>query len=151
MSSYGQCYNVVTRVGLSCRMGQRGLPRRGRQWANYGFESWRMRGVSSLGTTRTTPYCYHKQPASALGFCGIGNAPMRPQQNSHWRAKYQAQLARLKPLITILSVWAISCAHRLARSRASGGAVRDAKKATKYLSNNSLLPDKSIKKRRLLH
>ena len=51
-----------------------------------------------------------------------------------------------KPLITILSVWAISCAHRLARSRASGGAVRDAKKATKYLSNNSLLPDKSIKK-----
>ena len=88
--------------------------------------------MSSLGTIRTTPYCYHKLLAGALGFCGIENAPERPQQNSHWRAKYQVR--------------EISYAHRLARSNASDGAVRDAKKATKYLSNNSLLPDKSIKK-----
>ena len=96
VSSYGQYYNVMTRVGLSCRMGQRRLPMRGRRLANYGFESWRMRGVSSLGTIRTTPYCYHKQPASALGFCDTVNVPERPQQNSRWQGVYRAQLARLE-------------------------------------------------------
>jgi len=96
VSSYVLCYNVMTRVGLSCRMGQRQPPRQGRQRANYGFESWKTMGARSLGTIRTTPYCYHKPIASALGFCGIANALMRPQQNSHWRAKYRVQLARLE-------------------------------------------------------
>ena len=96
VSSYVLCYNVMTRVGLSCRMGRRQLPMRDRQWANYGFESWRTMGVSSLGMIRTIPYYYHKQFASALGFFGIVNAPERPRQNSRWRAKYQAQLARLE-------------------------------------------------------
>ena len=71
------CYNIMTRVGLSYRMGRRRLPRRGRQRANYGFESWIMRGVSSFGMIRTTPYRYHKQLASAVGFCDIENAPER--------------------------------------------------------------------------
>ena len=53
-----------------------------------------------------------------------------------------------KPLMTTLFCSAISCAQRVARVSASGGAVRDAKNATKELSNNSLFPDKSIKKRR---
>ena len=48
--------------------------------------------------------------------------------------------------MTILSVWAISCAQRVASSSASGGALREAKNATKGLSNKSLFPDKSIKK-----
>ena len=96
VSSYGLCYNVMTRVGLSCRTGQRRPPMRGRQRANYGFESWKTMGASGLGTIRTTPYCNHRQPASALGFCGIANAPELPQQNSHWREEYQVQLARLE-------------------------------------------------------
>ena len=96
VSSFGLCYNVMTRVGLSCRTVQRRPPMRGRQRANYGFESWKTMGARSLGTIRTTPYCYHKQLASALVFCGIANALMLPQQNSHWRAKYQVQLARLE-------------------------------------------------------
>ena len=48
--------------------------------------------------------------------------------------------------MTILSVCAISCAQRVASSSASGGALREAKNATKGLSNKSLFPDKSIKK-----
>ena len=71
------CYNVMMRVGLSCRTVQRQPPMRGRRWANYGFESWIMRGVSSFGMIRTTPYYYHKQLANAVGFCGIENAPER--------------------------------------------------------------------------
>lgn len=50
--------------------------------------------------------------------------------------------------MTTLWEWAISCAQQVASARASGGAVREAKKATNSLSNNSLFPDKSIKKRR---
>ena len=77
VKNYVLCYNIMTIVGLSCRMGRRQLPMRGRQRANYGFESWIIRGVSSFGMIRTTPYCYHKQFASAVGFCGIENAPER--------------------------------------------------------------------------
>ena len=50
--------------------------------------------------------------------------------------------------MTILSVWAIFCAQRVASSSASGGALREAKNATKGLSKSSVFPDKSIKKRR---
>ena len=50
------------------------------------------------------------------------------------------------PLMTTLLVWAISCAQRVASSSASGGALREAKKATKGLSKSSVFPDKSIKK-----
>ena len=154
VSSYGQYYNVMTRVGLSCRTVQRQPPMRGRRWANYGFESWRMRGASSLGTIRTTPYCYHRAVCKCIGILRYSERPRATttEQPPDRRISSTARsIGEWKPLITILSVWAISCAHRLARSSASGGAVRDAKKATKYLFNNSLLPDKSIKKRRPLH
>jgi len=53
-----------------------------------------------------------------------------------------------KPLMTILSVVAISLAQRVARPRASGGELREAKNATNRLLSKSLFPDKSIKKRR---
>ena len=88
--------SATLKVGLNCRTVRRRPPRRGSWRANYGFESWRMRGVSGPWTKQTTPYCYHKQSASVLGFYGIGNAPMRPQQNSRQREEYQAQLARLE-------------------------------------------------------
>ena len=51
-----------------------------------------------------------------------------------------------KPLATIFSVLAISCAQQVARARAWGGELRDAKNATNSLSSNSLFPDKFIKK-----
>ena len=51
-----------------------------------------------------------------------------------------------KPLATIFSVLAISCAQRVARARAWGGELRDAKNATNSLSSNPLFPDKFIKK-----
>ena len=53
--------------------------------------------------------------------------------------------------MTTFSVWAIACAQRVASSSASDGALREAKKAAKGLSNKSLFPDKSIKKAQALH
>ena len=49
--------------------------------------------------------------------------------------------------MTTLLVWAISCAQQVASSGASGGALREAKNATKGLSNKSLFPDNFYKKK----
>ena len=77
-------------------MEQRRLPMRGRQLANYEFESWRMRGVNNLETIRTVAYFHCEQFASVLGSCGTENALKQPQRNSHFQEEYRALFALLE-------------------------------------------------------
>ena len=81
----------------------------------------------------------------------------RPTEGDDCRAtigkqniEYCALDRRVEAADYTLSVWAMSRAHRSANERASAGEVREAKKATKGLSSNSLFPDKSIKKAQAL-